>query len=87
LFHLAAHFTIFAGVVFIFPQENDSLRLWGIVLSGSILIELVQIGAGGLSLTRSLLRDSLFDIVVDVAGALGCWLLLAQRRHRRLVGI
>jgi hypothetical protein len=87
LFHLVAHSTIFAGVVFLYPREHDSLRLWGIVLSGGILIELMQIGAGGFSLTEPLLRDSLFDIVVDVAGAVACWLLLAQRRHRRLMGI
>lgn len=80
LFHIVGHFSIFAGVVFLYgPQKRKGFRLWVIVLSGSILLECIQIAAAGVSLTRPLLLDSLFDVVVDSAGAAGGWLIMRSR--------
>lgn len=76
-FHIVAHFSIFAGVVFLtYPQK----RTWFFVLGGAVIIELVQLAAAGFVLTRSLFFDSSFDIVVDLIGAGVCWLMLALRR-------
>lgn len=85
LFHVIAHSGIFAGVVFLYrPQDHNSgLWLWVIVFSGSLLLELIQIAVGGFSLTKPLLLDSVLDIVVDVAGALVCWILLTRQRRTR----
>jgi hypothetical protein len=85
VFHVVAHFSIFAGLAILYGhQKQDSIRLWVFVLSGSVLLELVQMAAGGLSLTKSLLLDSVFDIVVDVAGAAVSWLMLTRRRRKPL---
>lgn len=78
LFHIVAHFSIFAGVVFlIYPQKHS--RLWTVTLGGAVILEIVQLGAGGFVLTRSLLLDSMFDIAVDMMGAAVCWLMLFLR--------
>ena len=83
LAHVVGHFSIFAGVVFLYgPQKHDPARLWVFVLGGGILLELIQIAAGGFSLTRLKVLDSLFDVVVDCAGAVVCWLLLTQHQRR-----
>ncbi|MBN1564935.1 MAG: hypothetical protein JXA10_13895 [Anaerolineae bacterium] len=79
LFHLVAHFSIFAGVVMLYPQRGGAIQLWVIVLSGSIALELVQIAVGGFALTKPLLLDSLFDIAIGVMGAVVCWLMLLTR--------
>lgn len=64
------HFGIFAGVVMLYgPSKRNSVWLWLLVLGGGILLELVQITVGDLALTKPLLLDSVFDVVVDVAGA------------------
>ena len=86
LFHVVAHFSIFAGIVILYgPQKKGAIRLWVFVGSGGVLLELVQIAADGFSLTRSRLLDSLFDMGVDCAGAGVCWLMLAQHRRRRML--
>ncbi len=81
IFHVAAHFTIFAGVVALCGLQKRA-TVW-LVLGGGVLIELVQFVAGGLSLTMSSLLDSLFDIAVDMAGAAACWYVLTQHRHKK----
>jgi hypothetical protein len=83
VFHLVAHFSIFAGVVILYrPQVHGGIRLALIVFSGGVILEVVQIAAGGFPLTTPLLLDSLLDIVVDVAGAAVCWFLLMQHHKR-----
>lgn len=85
LFHVVAHFSIFAGVVFLYhPRRYSDMWLWGLILGGSVLLEIIQITVGGFRLSKLLLIDCFFDIVVDIAGATVCWFMVTQR-HRRFV--
>jgi hypothetical protein len=82
-FHVVAHFGIFAGVVlFYYPQQHSGIRLWIIVVSGSVLLEWVQVAVGGFSLIKPLLFDSFLDIAVDIAGAAVCWFWLTHHHQR-----
>jgi hypothetical protein len=81
IFHIAAHFSIFAGVVALYgPQKPGAVWL---VLGGGVLIELVQFVAGSRSWTMPTLLDSVFDLAVDVTGAAVGWYVLTQHRHRK----
>ncbi len=75
LFHVAAHFSIFAGVVRLYRPPQRSIKVWLVVVAGGLLIEVAQLAAGGFLLTAPILLDSLFDLAVDMSGALVCWLM------------
>jgi hypothetical protein len=81
VFHVVAHFSIFAGVVALYGPQKRGV-LW-VVLGGGILIELVQFVAGGFSMTIPSLLDSLFDIAVDVAGAAVCRYALTANGRKK----
>ena len=75
VFHIVAHFTIFASLA----VASRGAHLWIIALVGGLSIELAQVAVGGFALSRPLLLDCTFDLVVDIAGALFTWLVLAYR--------
>ena len=76
LFHVVAHSTIFAGVVYLVYPCAPARRIWLWVVGGSVVLELVQFTAGGFVLTRALLLDSTLDIGVDLVGAAAAWVML-----------
>ena len=67
--HVVAHFSIFAGVVILYGPPRKIGRLALIVVSGGVLLELVQIAVSGFALSGPGLLDSAFDLAVDVMGA------------------
>jgi hypothetical protein len=81
LFHIVAHFSIFAGVVVLYGPQKPGV-VW-LALGGGVLVELVQFVAGGRVWAMSTLLDSLFDVATDLAGAATAWYVLTQRRHRK----
>ena len=81
VFHIVAHFSIFAGVVTLYGPQR--LGVVGLVLGGGVLVELVQSVAGSRSWAISTLLDSVFDLAVDSTGAVVAWYILTQHRHRR----
>jgi hypothetical protein len=84
LFHIVAHLGIFAGVVLLYqPRQHGGIKLGLLVLAGGILIEMAQFITGGFVLTTRTLADSLFDLVIDISGAVVCWLVLVQHRHTK----
>ena len=84
LFHIVAHFSIFAGIVLLVaPHTRSAIWLWALILAGGVLVEFVQIAAGGFILTRPLLHDCLFDVLVDMTGAAVSWLGLWVRQSLR----
>jgi hypothetical protein len=68
LFHVAAHFAIFAGVAWLYPAQGRGVWLWLLVLIGGGLIEVAQLTTIR-SLNAALLFDSAFDLGVDASGA------------------
>lgn len=83
LFHIVAHFSIFAGVVVLYGPQRPGV-FW-LVLGGGVLVEFVQFMAGSRSRAMSTLLDSIFDVAVDSAGAAVAWYVLTQHRHRKTV--
>ena len=73
-FHIAAHLIIFAGVAIIAGLWADTPRarrwLWLAVLGGTLLIEGMQLATIGHPLRLPLLLGSLFDLGVNISGAL-----------------
>lgn len=85
LFHVVAHFSIFAGVVALYaPHKRNTVWLWIIVVTGAVMVEVIQMTLGNVILTRALLTDSIFDIAVDLAGAATCWIVLTHHRNANL---
>jgi hypothetical protein len=71
LFHVVAHFTIFGGVALLLGTgKGIETRAWGYALVGGLLLEIAQISAGGIPLSRHHLREVSFDLSVDLTGAL-----------------
>jgi hypothetical protein len=74
VFHIAAHLIIFAGLAIIAGLWADTPRarrwLWLAVLGGTLLIEGMQLATIGYPLGLPLLLGSLFDLGVNVTGAL-----------------
>lgn len=81
LFHVAAHFGIFAGLGLLYQPQRHGVKSWLFVFTGGVVLEMAQVLAGRLPLTTQVLSDSLFDVMVDAAGfgAVFAYPLLGKR--------
>jgi hypothetical protein len=71
--HIVGHIVIFGGVALLLAQGDRThpVLVWGSVLAGGMLLEVVQVLASHVSLSMHLLQGSAFDLTVD---ALGAWI-------------
>jgi hypothetical protein len=87
LFHIAAHCAIFGSIALLLGSGpgNSRALVWSYVLVGGTLLEVIQFIAGDEPLNIRIVAGSLFDLGIDVLGALGGFWVIAcrqQRRHR-----
>lgn len=91
VFHVIAHFCIFAAVGLLLGPLGRGVPwwggwvFWGFVLTGTVLIESAQVIALRLPINRSSVGSAFYDLVVNSLGAgsgLALWLLITFRRIR-----
>src|SRR5688500_3040193 len=84
-FHIAAHFAIFAALVFmiwgIFRSDRYKPVVWTFVLLGTLAIEVTQIMSRRQDITLAVLESSAFDLIVNMFAAM-CAMLIVRAFRR-----